>query len=265
MRADERETGSMAARRADSTLGRGGERGGERADGRAWRWRAKRRTARPRQRDFADRGVREDIEQRPLALLPNPEHPAGRLQAALLGALDAEIESDRTLDRFDNVAEGDRFGRTGELIAAAGTAPRPDQPAAHQVADDLFEIILRDMFGAGDFGTASDALGIVGQMDHGAQGVFDLARNLHQAHSASPGAAAESRAAARLRPLAWAGPRIRSTYLTSMSLSTLTRAPGPLRPSVVILSVWGISATEKRRPLMLKTVRLTPSSVTEPF
>src|ERR1019366_3552550 len=110
---------------------------------------------------------------------------------------------------------------------------------------------------------------------HGPQGVLDLARNLHQAHGASPIAAivpAAMRglraAAVRLRPLealaAGIAPRIRSTYLTSISLSTLMESPGRLKPSVVSLSVCGISATEKRRPRMPKSVRLMPSMATEP-
>src|SRR6185437_5771665 len=100
---------------------------------------------------------------------------------------------------------------------------------------------------------------IVGKMDHGAQGVFDLARNLHQAHGATPIAAiapaavrALTAVTARLRPLdgmaAGIAPRMRSTYLTSMSLSRLTASPRRLKPSVVSLRVCGMRATEQRRP-----------------
>src|SRR5579863_546013 len=61
-----------------------------------------------RRSDFANGGVREDIEQAALALLPYAEHAAGRLQAALGAALDAEVERDRAFDRLDDVAKGDR-------------------------------------------------------------------------------------------------------------------------------------------------------------
>src|SRR4029077_2607723 len=59
--------------------------------------------------------------------------------------------------------------------------------------------------------------------------------------------------------------RLRWTYLPITSISTLTRSPGTRRERVVIVSVWGISATSKRSAARAETVRLTPSTVTDPF
>ena len=57
----------------------------------------------------------------------------------------------------------------------------------------------------------------------------------------------------------------RSTYLAMTSTSRLTRSPGPLRPSVVTSAVWGMTATVKPSSSTSTTVRLTPSTVIEPF
>src|ERR1700722_10528827 len=223
-----------------------------------------------RRRDGAELGLRENIEQHPLTLFPYAEHPAGRLHVALAQSVNAYVERDGPFDRFDNVAERNGFGRAGQLIAAARSAARIDEATAHQIADDLFEIILGDAFLLGDLIAAR--AGMIGEMNHGPQCVFNLAGNLHQAHGASPASvrtASRALAVARLRPpfnrSPKLSPRMRSTYLTSISLSTLTRSPGRLKPRVVILSVCGMSATVKRRLRILKTVRLMPSRVTEPF
>src|SRR5581483_475799 len=219
--------------------------------------------------DLLQRGLREDFEQHALPFLPYPEHPAGRLQGARTRAVNAYVERDRTLDRLDHVLEGDSSGGAGELIAAAGTAARAHQPAMHQVANHLLKVVLGNLLAARDLGAARDALGMVGEVDHRPQRVFDLARYLHQAHDAAPALRRRGRTARRAGfaaapPLRW-GARMRSTYLTIMSASTLTAAPGPLRPSVVSFSVCGMSATSKRRPRMPNTVRLTPSIAAEPF
>src|SRR5450432_79825 len=59
--------------------------------------------------------------------------------------------------------------------------------------------------------------------------------------------------------------RRRATYLPMTSASTFTRVPADFCPRVVRACVSGTSATEKlSRPRVL-TVRLTPSSATEPF
>src|SRR5207249_2354388 len=57
----------------------------------------------------------------------------------------------------------------------------------------------------------------------------------------------------------------RSTYFASTSTSTFTGSPRSARPSVVTSSVCGTSATVKRVPSSAATVRLTPSTATDPF
>src|SRR5205085_11638339 len=57
----------------------------------------------------------------------------------------------------------------------------------------------------------------------------------------------------------------RSTYFASTSTSRFTGSPGPARPSVVTASVCGIRATVNRRSSTAATVRLTPSTATDPF
>src|SRR5439155_3975635 len=57
----------------------------------------------------------------------------------------------------------------------------------------------------------------------------------------------------------------RSTYFASTSTSRFTGSPGSTRPSVVTSSVCGIRATVKRWSSTAATVRLTPSTATEPF
>src|SRR5262249_40937790 len=147
-------------------------------------------------------------------------------------AVDAKIEGDRAFDGLDNLAERNGIGRTGELVAATGTAASAHKPPAHQIAHDLFEVILRNMLAAGDLGTAGDTVGVVGEMNHRAQGVLDFARYLHQAHN-SPPLPASARAAGlslapERRPLPRRPSTTRSTYLTSISLSTFTGAPAAL-------------------------------------
>src|SRR5205807_2867831 len=58
---------------------------------------------------------------------------------------------------------------------------------------------------------------------------------------------------------------IRSTYLAMRSTSRLTASPSAARPSVVISSVCGTTATSNRGPSSAATVRLTPSTATDPF
>src|SRR5207249_3909536 len=60
------------------------------------------------------------------------------------------------------------------------------------------------------------------------------------------------------------GPRSRSTYLASTSTSIWTSSPGARAPSVVTASVCGTSATENQSGPAAATVRLTPSTATEP-
>src|SRR5439155_24833263 len=55
------------------------------------------------------------------------------------------------------------------------------------------------------------------------------------------------------------------TYFAIRSVSRLTVAPNCLKPSVVLASVWGMSATLKRSAATSTTVKLTPSTATEPF
>jgi hypothetical protein len=58
---------------------------------------------------------------------------------------------------------------------------------------------------------------------------------------------------------------MRSTYLASTSTSRLTRSPTDAEPSVVSSRVVGMSETVKESPSTPTTVRLTPSTVIEPF
>ena len=50
-----------------------------------------------------------------------------------------------------------------------------------------------------------------------------------------------------------------------MSLSRFTRSPGLRMPSVVAAAVCGMTATVKLRLVHWKTVRLMPSTATDPF
>ena len=61
------------------------------------------------------------------------------------------------------------------------------------------------------------------------------------------------------------GPLSRSTYRASRSISRLTRTPAASAPRVVTSSVCGMRFTENFAPSTSFTVRLTPSSVTEPL
>src|SRR5207248_9110367 len=92
------------------------------------------------------------------------------------------VERDRTFDRLDDVLEGDAFRHAPELVAAARAAPRAHQPAAHQIANHLFQEVLRDLLAPRDLDAADDAFRMVRELDHRPQGVLDLARYLHQAH-----------------------------------------------------------------------------------
>src|SRR5690606_10935892 len=60
-------------------------------------------------------------------------------------------------------------------------------------------------------------------------------------------------------------PSMRSTYLAITSTSMLTRSPGWRVPSVVTANVCGMRATSKPESVTPATVRLTPSTATEPF
>src|SRR5690606_28673739 len=60
-------------------------------------------------------------------------------------------------------------------------------------------------------------------------------------------------------------PSRRSTYLASTSTSTLSASPGSRLPNVVTDNVCGMSATSRPDSSTSATVRLTPSSVIEPF
>src|SRR5205823_2511018 len=55
------------------------------------------------------------------------------------------------------------------------------------------------------------------------------------------------------------------TYLPNRSVSTLTASPTCLKPSVVIVRVCGIRATLNRSASTSTSVRLTPSTATEPL
>jgi hypothetical protein len=124
----------------------------------------------------------ENIQEDALTLFPYAEHPASRLEIAHAAAIDADIECNGSLDRFDNVSKGDRLGRTGELITAAWTAAGTDETSLHQVADYFFKIIFRDLLLPSDNAAASDSARIIREMNHCAQRILDLARDLHQAH-----------------------------------------------------------------------------------
>src|SRR5581483_4649593 len=128
----------------------------------------------------------EDLEQHALPLLPHPVHPACRLQGARTGAVGADVEGDGAFDGLDDVAESDVVGGTCELVAAPGSAPGLHESPAHQVADNLFEVVLGDVLMAGYFGSARDAAGTVGHVYHRPQRILDLARYLHQAHRSAP-------------------------------------------------------------------------------
>src|SRR5262249_21356480 len=56
-----------------------------------------------------------------------------------------------------------------------------------------------------------------------------------------------------------------STYLAMTSTSRLTSSPGWRKPSVVRLSVSGMRLTSNQVALSAETVRLTPSTATEPL
>src|SRR5690606_21105222 len=60
-------------------------------------------------------------------------------------------------------------------------------------------------------------------------------------------------------------PSRRSAYLAMTSTSMLTGSPTARRPSVVTSDVWGINATVNTSSRTSTTVRLTPSTVTDPF
>jgi hypothetical protein len=51
---------------------------------------------------------------------------------------------DRLVDGEDHVGDRDLLGRTGEIVAPAGTADAVDQPVAAQLAEQLLEIGKRD-------------------------------------------------------------------------------------------------------------------------
>src|SRR5208283_238055 len=104
------------------------------------------------------------------------------LQRARAAAVGAYVERDRTFDGLDNIAKRDRVGFARELIAAARTAAGVDETAAHQIADHFLEIVLRNLFASGYLGAARHARGMVREIDHRTQCVFDLPRYLHQAH-----------------------------------------------------------------------------------
>src|SRR4029450_7407517 len=57
----------------------------------------------------------------------------------------------------------------------------------------------------------------------------------------------------------------RTRYLPITSTSMFVAWPGASRPSVVTASVCGISMTSKLRPPSAATVRLTPSTATDPW
>ena len=90
------------------------------------------------------RGMREDIEQTALSLFPYPEHSAGRLHIALVQPVNANIQGDWPFDRFDHVAKRNGLGGTRKLIATARSAPRLHQASAHQIADNLLQVIFGD-------------------------------------------------------------------------------------------------------------------------
>src|SRR5262249_18048302 len=186
------------------------------------------------------------FQQDALPLLPYPVHPAAGLERAGTGTIGADVERDRTFDRFDNVAEGDLLGRAGQLIAAPGSPPRLNQSAPHQVANHFFQVVLRNLLVPGDFGSARDTRRAVRHVDHRAQCVLDLGRYLHQAHALG---SVQDPADAAANPRS---PSIFSTYFTSMSPSKFTFSPALRLPRVVTFRVCGISATENSRPLIAK-------------
>ena len=63
--------------------------------------------------DLLQVALRENFEQDALTVLPDPEHPASRLQAAGVGVFQADVEIDRSLDRLDYVLERDRLRAAG--------------------------------------------------------------------------------------------------------------------------------------------------------
>src|ERR687894_752721 len=87
----------------------------------------------------------------------------------------------------------------------------------------------------------------------GGDGVLDLGEGHQLSFDGAAGAASAFQVSRR------------STYLTVTSTSRLTRSPGPFRPRVVTAAVCGISATVKPSSSTSTTVRLTPSTVIEPF
>src|SRR5438093_5854903 len=63
----------------------------------------------------------------------------------------------------------------------------------------------------------------------------------------------------------FSGPRHFQTYFAKRSVSRFTLVPGCLNPRVVLVRVCGISATLNRSLLTSTSVRLTPSTATDPL
>ena len=78
--------------------------------------------------DVGDGGALEEIHDPPLALAPDPLHPAGADEGAVGVASGTVVERDRALHGLDDVPERDLVGRPGEDVASARPASRADDP-----------------------------------------------------------------------------------------------------------------------------------------
>src|SRR6185295_11720764 len=177
-------------------------------------------------------GVHDQSRARNLGGLPGKElnqhrRPPRKVDTRQLVPSGGEIGRDR--GQIDQVVE--RFAGEGREIRLAARLP---EPAPGEIEPDPL--------GSGP-GARREAVPEMGRL--GTQ----LAE-------------ARRHGASRTRPRTASA---RSTYLARTSTSRWTRSPGARLPSVVASNVCGMSATSKLSDPRAETVRLTPSTVTEPF
>ena len=152
----------------------------------------------------------------------------------------------------------------GEVEVVAPLAGQPDADDAGGVTDEERDRLGRGRVGGHDQVALVLAVLVVGDDDDLAAGdrrdrVLDRVERR--------GRLSGVRAAHRGAPVPSGryADTSRSTYLAITSTSRLTRSPGRLVPSVVTSAVCGMIATVKPSSRGCTIVRLTPSTVTEPF
>lgn len=126
------------------------------------------------------RGARKNLFQTVLGQFKKPAKDAVVPLVAVRHVTQAPLKGNSTVDRFDDLKDGNLPRRARKDEAATGTPLRAQQPDLGEVLEDLGEEALGNAFVPADrIDHDGGAGGLPGQMEEPEDSVFACARDLH--------------------------------------------------------------------------------------